>query len=104
MIKFNDELLIELGLGDLPHEEKTKMKAHIYETLETRVGFRLAGNMTDQQLNEFESFINQKDESGAFKWLEDNFPNYKDVVAEEFEKLKQEIRQIAPQIIESSRQ
>jgi len=104
MIKFNDELLIELGLKELPDDEKTKMKAHIYETLETRVGFRLAGNMTDQQLNEFENFINQKDESGAFKWLETNFPNYKDVVAEEFEKLKQEIKQIAPQIIESSKQ
>ena len=103
MIKFNDELLLEICLSDLPEAEKTKMKAHIYETLETRVGFRLAGNMTDQQLNEFESFINQKDEQGAFKWLEQNFPNYKDVVAEEFEKLKQEIKQIAPKILESSK-
>ncbi|MEI8187318.1 MAG: DUF5663 domain-containing protein [Candidatus Saccharibacteria bacterium] len=104
MIKFNDELLTELGLSQLSEEEKTKMKSHIYETLETRVGFRLAGSMSDEQLNDFEGYINRKDEAGAFKWLEDNFPNYKDVVAEEFEKLKNEIKQVAPQILESSKE
>lgn len=40
-------------------------------------------------------------EYAAFKWLEINFPNYKDVVADEFEKLKKEIAQLAPQILAS---
>lgn len=99
MIKLDDNLLDELGLGILPPEEKKKMLAHIYETLEMRVGMELAKQMTDAQLNEFESFINSNDEAGALRWLETNFPNYKDVVAAEFEKLKIEIRQLAPQII-----
>lgn len=43
-------------------------------------------------------------EYAAFKWLEINFPNYKDVVADEFEKLKGEIKQIAPQILMASNQ
>ena len=43
-------------------------------------------------------------EYAAFKWLEINFPNYKDVVADEFEKLKAEIKQIAPQILQASSQ
>jgi hypothetical protein len=43
-------------------------------------------------------------EYAAFKWLEINFPNYKDVVADEFEKLKAEIKQIAPQILMASNQ
>lgn len=43
-------------------------------------------------------------EYAAFKWLEINFPNYKDVVADEFEKLKIEIKQIAPQILGASSQ
>lgn len=43
-------------------------------------------------------------EYAAFKWLETNFPNYKDVVAEEFDKLKVEIKGLAPQIMASSGQ
>jgi len=104
MIKLDDNLLQELGLGVLPPEEKKKMLAHIYETLEMRVGMELAKQMTDAQLNEFEEFINRNDEAGALKWLETNFPNYKDVVAQEFEKLKAEIKQVAPQIVASSQQ
>lgn len=104
MIKLDDNLLQELGLGVLSPEEKKKMLAHIYETLEMRVGMELAKQMTDAQLNEFEQFINRNDEAGALQWLEANFPNYKDVVAAEFEKLKGEIRQVAPQIIASQQQ
>jgi predicted RNA-binding Zn ribbon-like protein len=104
MIKLDDNLLQELNLGVLSPEEKKKMLAHIYETLEMRVGMELAKQMTDAQLNEFEEFINRNDEAGALRWLETNFPNYKDVVAAEFDKLKAEIRQVAPQIIASSQQ
>jgi predicted sugar kinase len=103
MFKLDDNFLKELGLGDLPQEEKDPMKAHIYETLELRVGMKLASNMTDAQLDEFESLMNQQDEAGALKWLETNFPNYKQVVAEELEKLKEEVKAAAPQILEASR-
>lgn len=101
-LKLDNNLLEEIGLGALPAEEKKKMLAHIYETLEMRVGVRLAEQMTDQQLDEFESFINANDEAGALRWLETTFPSYKEVVADEFEKLKNEIRQVAPQIVAES--
>ena len=101
MFRLDDELLKELGLIDLPPEEKTKMFNHIYETLEMRVGTRLANQMSEEQLTEFESYIDKNDEAGALKWLETNFPNYKQVVAEELEKLKSEIKQVAPQILAS---
>lgn len=99
MIKLDDDLLQELGLAALSAEEKKKLLAHIYETLEMRVGMKLAEQMSDAQLTEFEQFIDRNDEGGALKWLESNFPNYKDVVASEFERLKGEIRQVAPQIL-----
>ncbi|HEV2403332.1 MAG TPA: DUF5663 domain-containing protein [Candidatus Saccharimonadales bacterium] len=102
MIKLDDNLLSELGLNTLPPEEKKKMLAHIYETLEMRVGMRLAEQMNDAQLDEFEQFINRNDEAGALRWLETNFPYYKDVVADEFEKLKGEVKQVSPQIVEAS--
>lgn len=104
MIKLDDDLLKELGLGNLPPEEKKKLLAHIYETLEMRVGMKLAEQMSDAQLSEFEQFIDSNNEAGALQWLEANFPNYKDVVAAEFEKLKAEIAQVAPQIAAAAQQ
>lgn len=101
MIKLDDDLLQELGLASLPTEEKKKLLAHIYETLEMRVGMKLAERMSDAQLTEFEQFIDRNDEAGALHWLETNFPDYKDVVASEFDALKKEIAQVSPQILAS---
>lgn len=102
MFKLDNAFLEELGLGSLPPVEKNKMLAHIYETLEMRVGMKLAEQMSNEQLDEFESYINSQDEAGALKWLETNFPNYKQVVADELENLKGEIKQVAPQIVQES--
>ena len=104
MFQLDDNLLHELGLGDLPAAEKNKMLAHIYETLELRVGMRLADQMSDAQLDEFEGFIDRNDEAGALKWLETNFPHYKDVVAEELDKLKNEIKAQAPEIMHATQE
>jgi septum formation inhibitor MinC len=102
MFQLDDNLLQELGLGGLPPAEKNKMLGHIYETLELRVGMRLAEQMTDDQLDEFEGFIDRNDEAGALHWLETNFPDYKKVVAEELDKLKGEIKAQAPAILEAT--
>lgn len=99
MLKLDDNLLQQLGLGSLAPDDKKAMLRHIYETLEMRVGVRLAEQMTDAQLDEFEKFVQAQDDNGAFHWLETNFPNYKDIVADEFEKLKAEVSQVAPQIL-----
>ena len=100
MYKLDNNFLKELGLDSLPAAEKNKMLAHIYETLEMRVGIKLASKMSDDQLDEFESFINKNDQKGALNWLETNFPNYKDVVADELNKLKKEIKESAPMILD----
>src|ERR1700758_3403786 len=102
MLKIDNSLLQELGLGTLPDSEKNSLLRHIYETLEMRVGIRLADQMTNEQLDEFERYFEAKDDAGAFKWLETNFPNYKDIVQQEFDKLKAEVAQTAPQILAAS--
>lgn len=98
-LKIDDSLLDELGLKTLPPEEKTSLLKHIYETLEMRVGMRLADQMSNEQLDEFERFFNAQDDAGAFRWLETNFPNYKEIVADEFAKLKKEVGDTVPQIL-----
>src|SRR5580698_1947599 len=102
MIKIDNSLLQDIGLAGLPDHEKDSLLKHIYETLEMRVGMRLADQMSNQQLDEFERYFEAKDDAGAFKWLETNFPNYKDIVQEEFDKLKAEVTQSAPQILSAS--
>ena len=104
MFKLDDNLLQELGLGALPAAGKNRMLSHIYETLEMRVGMKLAQKMTNEQLDEFEAFIDRNDEAGALRWLETNFPDYKQVVADELEALKTEVKTAAPQIIAASQQ
>ena len=103
MFKLDDNLRRELGLGELPPQEKNTMLRHIYETLEMRVGMKLAEQMTNEQLDEFEGFIDRNDEAGALKWLETNFPDYKKVVASELENLKNEIKASADTIVAASR-
>jgi hypothetical protein len=103
-LRIDHALLAELGLGGLPEQEKKDLEKHIYETLEMRVGMRLADQMTNEQLDEFETYFNARDDAGAFRWLETNFPNYKDIVAEEFEKLKGEVAHNAPHILAASQQ
>ncbi|HSE60935.1 MAG TPA: DUF5663 domain-containing protein [Candidatus Saccharimonadales bacterium] len=91
MFSLDDDFLQNLGLGSLPDDQKQAFLQHLYEELELRVGTRLSEGMTDEQLAAFERLIDNNDEQGALKWLETNRPNYKDVVAEELEKLKQEV-------------
>ncbi len=102
MIKLDDNFLAELGLAALPADEKKALLGQIYETLEMRVGTKLAENMSDTQLSEFEQLMDANDEAGAFKWLQTNVPNYKEVVAAELEVLKNEVKAAAPQILQSS--
>jgi hypothetical protein len=101
MIRIDDTLLEEIGLIALPKQDRDQLLRQIYETLEMRVGMRLAERMTDQQLDEFERFIDTNDEAGALKWLESNFPDYKQVVADELEKLKGEIKQDSSKILQT---
>lgn len=98
-LKLDNNLIEELGLGALPEHEKQLLLRQIYEKLEMNVGVRLADQMSNEQLDEFEKFVDANDDKGAFQWLESNFPNYKDVVNQEFEKLKAEIKQYAPQML-----
>ena len=91
MITIGPELLEDVGLGELPRETGRAVLRGFYEELEHRVGVRLADRMTDAQLDEFEALFEAGDDKGAFAWLESSFPDYKLVVAAEFDRLKGEL-------------
>lgn len=102
MLKIDSGLLEELGLAALPQPVANDLLRHIYETLEMRVGVQLADAMTNAQLDEFQRYFERKDDAGAFRWLETNFPNYKDIVTTQFDALKQEIAANADAILASA--
>ena len=75
MFQLDDKFLQELGLDQLPDDQKQAFKEHIYSELELRVGTRLSDGLTDAQLSEFESFVDRKDEK-VYAWLSANVPDY----------------------------
>ena len=129
MFQLDDKFLQDVGLGGLPDEQKKMFLDHFREQLELRVGTRLSEGLSEAQLEEFEAFIDRKDdivnswlaanvptyeddqiyqqlkagapaqtpqnvilaEYASLKWLGLNRPDYKEVVAQTMEELKNEI-------------
>lgn len=102
MIKLDEALLEDLGLKQLSVAQKNALLKTMYEEIETRVGTDLANAMTDAQLDEFEQFIDADDEVGALAWLEANFPDYRQVVAGQYEGVLTEIRLFRTEILSAS--
>lgn len=75
MFQLDDKFLQELGLDQLPEDQKQAFKEHIYSELELRVGVRLSEGLSDAQLSEFESFVDRDDEK-VRAWIAVNSPDY----------------------------
>lgn len=129
MFQLDDNFLKELGLGELPDEQRKAFLEHVYSQLELRVGTRLSEGLSEAQLSEFESFVDRDSEKvrawvqanapdyqndaayqkivqtagpevssdiilaeyASLKWLGMNRPDYRDVVKQVLDELKQEI-------------
>ncbi|MEK7620975.1 MAG: DUF5663 domain-containing protein [Patescibacteria group bacterium] len=77
MFQLDDKFLQSVGLGDLPDDQKQAFLQHTYETLEERVGTRLASSLSEAQLEEFEGFATHNEEK-INAWLNENVPNYQE--------------------------
>lgn len=75
MFKLDDNFLEELGLGQLPDEQKQAFLEHIYGQLELRVGTRLSDGLSDEQLSEFESFID-RNSARVRQWISAHAADY----------------------------
>lgn len=77
MFRLDDQFLQDIGLGDLPDEQKKPFLQHIYSELELRVGTRLSDGLSDAQLEEFEQIIDRKEEK-ITEWLAEHAPQYRE--------------------------
>lgn len=75
MFQLDDKFLQDVGLGDLPEDQKKAFLDHFREQLELRVGTRLSEGLSDAQLEEFESFID-RNEGKVNSWISANVPDY----------------------------
>jgi hypothetical protein len=75
MFQLDDQFLTDVGLATLPDDQKQAFLQHIYQELEYRVGVRLSEGLSDEQLAEFESFIDRDDEK-VNAWVTANAPDY----------------------------
>ena len=89
MFQLDDKFLQELGLDQLPDDQKQAFKDHIYSQLELRVGTKLSEGLTEAQLAEFESFVDRDDEK-VQEWVSANAPDFANDPA------YQQLRQSAP--------
>lgn len=77
MFQLDDQFLSDVGLDALPDEQKKPFLQHIYEELELRVGTKLSEGLSDDQLDEFEAFV-EGDADKTQAWLTRYEPNYTD--------------------------
>ena len=75
MFQLDDNFLKELGLDQLPEEQRKPFLEHIYSQLELRVGERLSQGMSDEQLDEFANIID-KVENVVDAFIAKHAPNY----------------------------
>ncbi|MBQ7802804.1 hypothetical protein IJ380_03050 [Candidatus Saccharibacteria bacterium] len=85
---FDEGFLREVGLQVMPEAEKKAFLDYVQEELEVRVGEEIAEGMSEEKMREFE---NAKTDEEAEKWLSENRPNYREIVTETIQELKDEI-------------
>lgn len=80
MFQLDDQFLKDLGVDQLPEDQKQAFLEHVYSQLELRVGTRLSEGLSDEQLAQFESFVD-RDEEKVKAWISANAPDYQNDTA-----------------------
>ncbi|USN96409.1 MAG: hypothetical protein H6797_05020 [Candidatus Nomurabacteria bacterium] len=89
MFQLDEKFLADIGLSDMPDDQKQAFLRHIYEELELRVGTRLSEGLSDLQLEEFEKIID-KDMTTVDNWLSVHVQDYMN--DEIFKRMQQALR------------
>lgn len=87
-MELDEGFLREVGLTVMPDEQKRAFLEYVQRELEVRVGEGIADGMTEEKMQEFEA---AETDEAAERWLNENKPNYKEIVEKTIEELKNEI-------------
>ena len=93
-ITLTTDLLVDLGYEALTEREANELLRALYDAAETVVGAYFASQMSNEQLDTFERFI-ESDDVLALEWLEQKFPHYSEFVRKTFDDLQEHLRRTA---------
>lgn len=96
MALIDEEFMTEVGLAEMPPAEKQAFMEQATEELEVRVGQRISEELTPEQLDEFEQI---QDSAEVASWLNQNAPNFREIVVQVFQAFKQELLSQRQQIL-----
>jgi hypothetical protein len=103
MNKLEETIVQDFGLDQLSAEVKKAALNDIYATIDMRVSMRLAHQMTEEQLATFDSLKHKDDKAVFTKWVQETFPKYSQIVAEELQALKAEVNNGGASILDTLR-
>ena len=87
-MKINEYYLASIGIRFKTKEETQAFAEIVQSELEIRIGTKIASRLSDEQLDEFDMCIESDD---AREWLEENCPDYRDIVDNETERMEEEL-------------
>ena len=99
MFSLDDKFLEEVGLRDLPAEERPALLQFVRQLLEERLGETLSKGLPNDLLMEFLAHAQAGRRDRAFEWLRQHVPGYPQAAKLEIAKLKSEIKAAAPEIL-----
>ena len=86
MFQFDESFLEQVGLSNMPQEQKDTFLQYAQDQLEVRIGEKMSEGLSEEQLDEFEKIIDN-DQENVQKWLA-QFGDYQN--DETFIKLKED--------------
>ena len=86
MFQFDESFLEQVGLSNMPQEQKETFLQYAQDQLEVRIGEKMSEGLSEEQLDEFEKIIDN-DQETVQKWLA-QFGDYQN--DETFIKLKED--------------
>jgi hypothetical protein len=87
LIRIDHTLLEQLGLGELPDRDGNALLRALYEELQV----------------EFEQLIEHGDEDAAGAFLERHAPEHRQIVEQEFARLRESVGSAAPELLAAAR-
>ena len=87
-MKINEHYLSSIGIRFKTKEETQAFAEIVQSELEIRIGTKIASRLSDEQLDEFDMCIESDD---AREWLEENCPDFRDIVDNETERMEEEL-------------
>ena len=68
MFQFDESFLEQVGLSNMPQEQKDNFLQYAQDQLEVRIGEKMSEDLSEAQLDEFEKIIDN-DQETVQKWL-----------------------------------